>query len=51
MGPVLHLTFQGSLPPNDFFNPTADDGKELPFPVNAPTVSYKVVENCHFEFL
>jgi len=45
------LHFPGYLPPNDFFNPTVDEGEELSFPVDAPTVSCKVVENCHFEFL
>jgi len=46
---VLH--FPGYLPQNDFFHPTADEGEELSFPVDAPTVSCKVVENCHFVFL
>jgi len=39
------LHFPGYLPPNDFFNPTADEGEALSFPVDAPTVSCKVVEN------
>ena len=41
------LHFPGYLPPNDVFNPTADEGEALSFPVDAPTVSCKVVENCH----
>jgi len=45
------LHFPGYLPPNDVFHPTADEGEELLFPVDAPTVSCKVVENCHLEFL
>ena len=45
------LHFPGYLPPNDFSNPTADEGEELSFPVDAPTVSCKVVENCHLDFL
>jgi len=45
------LHFPGYLPPNDVFHPTADEGEELSFPVDAPTVSCKVVENCHLEFL
>jgi len=49
--PAAALHFPGYLPPNDFFNPTADEGEELLFPVDAPTVLCKVVENCHLEFL
>jgi len=45
------LHFPGYLPPNNVFQPTADEGEELSFPVDAPTVSCKVVENCHLEFL
>jgi len=30
------LHFPGYLPPNNFFNPTADEGEELSFPVDAP---------------
>jgi len=44
------LHFPGHLPPNDFVNPSADEDEELSFPVDAPTVSCKVVENCHLEF-
>jgi len=39
------LHFPGFIPPNDFFNPTADEGEELSFPVDVPAVSCKVVEN------
>jgi len=49
--PATALHFPGYLPPNDFFNPTADEGEELSFPVDAPTVSCKVMENCHLKFL
>ena len=47
--PALH--FPGMLPPNDFFNPTSDDGEALAYPVEALTVSCKVVEQCHPQFL
>jgi len=35
------LHFPGHLPPDNFFHPTADDGEELSFPVDAP-VKYMV---------
>ena len=47
--PALH--FPGMLPPDDVFNPSSVDDKELNFPVDAPTVSCKIVEMCHYEFL
>jgi len=49
--PATALHFPGYLPPNNFFNPTADEGEELSFPVDAPTVLCKVVENYHLKFL
>ena len=47
--PALH--FPGMLPPDDVFNASSVDDKELNFPVDAPTVSCKIVEMCHYEFL